>query len=612
LKQRQAKVHQLLSQAFGLHQAGRIDEAADLYRQVLAADPRQIDALNHLAATYLQRGDRGGFVRFIRKSLAIHPAQPHAWNNQGIALLDLKQYAEALECFDRAVTLDPGFAIACHNRGNALQRLERYADAIASYALAINLQPALAEAHREQGSALLALKMHDAALACYDRAITLKTDDCDAHFGRGCALARLNRHDNAVLAYRRALEIKPQGLGILNNLAVSLHEDGQLQAAKDCFEEILRRQPKFPHAQTNLGRLLQQMDRVEESLVRYDTALALDPGWENATWNKSQALLALGRYREGWELFETGLKPDKWRGIAVDSRRWDGSPFPGKTLLIRSEQGLGDTLQFVRYAALCKERGGKVMVLCEKPLLRLLNNCPYIDAAVNEVRQEEFDYQIAMLSLPHVFGTTLEDVPAAIPYLYCDPELREQWATRLAGSAAPKVGLVWAGNPREHQPDAQRIDQRRSISLAQMQPLLDVDGIDFYSLQLGNAGNQIDALGLRERIVDPTPQIADFMDTAALMHSLDLVICVDTSVVHLAGGLGRPVWVLSRFDACWRWLRNKPSNPWYPSARIFGQPSAGDWDSVIAQVREALAREFTRPSTAIAPPPQSKQVITVA
>jgi tetratricopeptide (TPR) repeat protein len=585
-------IEETFSKAYALHQSGHIDEAENLYQVVLAAAPGHVNALNLTAAARLRKGDRAGFLHYIERSLAIKPLQPAPLNNRGSVLYELGRYEEAADSFHRAIALSPGFGAAHHNLGNALHKLKRYEEAAASHERAIKILPDKAEAHFERGNALRKLKMHAAALACHERAIALKADYWQAHFRRGDALAALDRQGEAVTAYRKTLELKPDVLAVLNNLGIALQDHGRLEDAVACYEQVLRLNPHIPQAETNLGRALDLLGRIEEALLHYDAALRIDPAWPSAKWNKANALLSLGRYREGWALYETRLDTQEREICELPAPRWDGTPFPGKTLLLSVEQGFGDALQFVRYAALCKERGGKVMVFCPKPLLRLFGNCPYVDFAVDQIRSGDFDCKIELMSLPHLFGTTLEDIPAAIPYLQCDPKVSGLWAARLGSFPAPKVGLVWAGSSHEDQIDAHRIDRRRSMSLAQLQPLLSLPGTTFFSLQMGKAAGQIDELGLRERIIDLTSHIDDFMDTAGLVQNLDLVISVDTSVAHLAGALGKPVWVLSRFDACWRWLRNRPSNPWYPTARVFGQPAPGDWQTVTARVRQALEQEF--------------------
>lgn len=275
---------------------------------------------------------------------------------------------------------------------------------------------------------------------------------------------------------------------------------------------------------------------------------------------------------------------------------WDGRADPNTHLLIWHEQGFGDLLQFIRYAELCKQRVGKVSVLCQKPLVRLFKTLPFVDDAFDASRGGNYhvDDHVSAMSLPYVFGTLLETVPAHVPYLRVDAGTQAKWNAKFPETAHGfKVGLVWSGT------SGHKLDAQRSISLERMKPWFDLQGARFYNLQKDKAAEQIAALGLADRMIDFMGEVEDFADTAAIIQNLDLVITVDTSVAHLAGGLGKPVWILSRFNADWRWLQNRPTNPWYPTARIFGQPAMHDWDSVMAEVGRELALEIAKKSAAI-------------
>ncbi len=593
---------QAFVQAYALHQAGRLDQAEVLYRGVLARDARHTDALNLLAAIHLQKGDLEQFVLLSGRSLEIQPQQPYPLNNRGNALQQLGRHAEALTSFEQAIALRPDFATAHYNRGNALRSLRRYDEALHSLDRALALKPDWADARANRGHVLFRLERYTEALADLDQAIALGPDHVDALTDRGDVLRRLQRHGDAAASYRRALELAPDNAHIANKIGMLYFEQWQLHKALDWFEQALRLKPTFPQAEMNAGSVLQAMQRLDDAIARYDRALLVRPHWADAEFNKSLVLLAQGRYAEAWALHESGLGPGGRRQVPQSRiRRWDGRSFPGQTLLIRGEQGLGDILQFVRYAALCKERGGRVAVQCPQTLARLLSHCSCIDEVLTEHADEGFDWQIEMLSLPQLFGTTLDTIPAGVPYLRSSAEARARWAPRFAGVTAPKVGLVWSGSPQLQLRDIGRVDKRRSIGLQQLLPLLAMEQIRFYSLQLGEPAQQIDELGLRGRLVDLGDGIEDFLDTAAAIENLDLVIAVDTSICHAAGALAKPVWVLSRFDACWRWLQNREASPWYPSARIFGQTEAGEWNPVIERVRRALELEFADKAGAAAP-----------
>jgi hypothetical protein len=389
------------------------------------------------------------------------------------------------------------------------------------------------------------------ALHCCDEALRLDPLNVDALANAGTLKWVAGNSEEAERLYLRAHKLAPTHVGVMVNLAALRNDAADVEGALDWIDRAGRQSPDNPEV----------------------------------VWRRSLLELAMGDYANGWEHYEAGLRSQAMRGTGPGFRTapWNGNRCD--RLLIWHEQGFGDTIQFVRYAKLCKERAEKVSVLCPKELIALLKSCPFVDAASDAVDDGDFDQQISIMSLPHLFGTTLDTVPAPIPYLFADDALAAKWASRIDGTRF-NVGLVWAANFRRGQPRFGGIDQRRSVSLSTLRPILEVPKIDFYSLQKGEFAKEATGTNVR----DFMDEVTDFAETAALIKYLDLVISVDTSVAHLAGALGKPVWVLSRHDACWRWLRNRPDSPWYPAARIFGQAAPGDWTSVIANVARELER----------------------
>lgn len=583
----------MMQKAVARHQAGQFLGAEEAYLEVLGSDASHIDALRLLGGLYIQHNHYDRAAKYLEKAVGLKPGDPEIANNLGIALYHQGKFDEALSCYQKAVQLKPDYYEAINNLGNLFYERRRLDDAIPWLTQSLHMKQENAQAQRYLGNAFQAQGKWQQAIPHYEQALRLEPDDVDTLISLGNLLRDAGRVDEACILYQRIVDLKPDSVNARLNLGTLFHDVGKLDEALEHYQNVLRLQPDSFDAVLNHGSLLMGFDRPEEAKASYDQALRLRINSPDAKWGKALALLALGEYREGWTLYESGLERKNTRGpipFPFRAERWDGGAFPGKRLLIWGEQGLGDVLQFVRYAALCKERGGKVLVLCRKPLARLLKNCPFIDEVVTTVSESDFDFYIPVMSLPHIFGTTLETIPAEIPYLYVSEDARKKWAPRFAGAEGFKVGLVWAGSPRKRQIDAHLIDRRRSMSLDWMRPLFAFDQIAFYNLQIGDASAQIDACGLRDRIIDYTPDVEDLMDTAAIIENLDLVISVDTSVVHLAGGLGKPVWVLSRFDGCWRWLRNREASPWYPTARVFGQPTPGDWDTVVDRVRDALGQ----------------------
>ncbi|MDE1900417.1 MAG: tetratricopeptide repeat protein [Alphaproteobacteria bacterium] len=622
----------LLQAAIAHHQAGKLDDAEKTYRKVLRVAAADADALRLLGGLYLQTRQWASAVACLEKAARLRPADPETLTNYGIALYKSARRDEAVAQYERALALRPDYLSALTNLATLYQENGDPLRAAVLFARAVAAYPGDAALHYNHGNALFAAGRAGDAAEAYEQALRLKPDYLEAMINLGMALSQMGRSaesgqwldvarswfDKALQAdphnvvamnnvanvlrqqgraaeavdyYQRALALKPDYVEAAINLSTSLRDLNRYEEAIDYCRRALALRPNSADARINLGTLLQDLTRHEEAVSCFAEALRLKPASVDAKWNQTLSLLALGRYAEGFELYECGLGVTHMRGDNfMPHRRWNGEDITGKRLLIWSEQGFGDSLQFIRYAQLCKARGATVIVVCPPPLRRLFAACGFIDALPADAVDGDFDVHAPMMSLPYIFGTRLETVPAQGPYLRTPDDARAQWAARFpARTGNLRVGLVWAGNPRENQINAHLTDRRRSMALEMLRPLFDVAGVDFYSLQMGAAAvAQIDVCGLRSRIADIMGDVRDFADTAAIIENLDLVISVDTSVVHLAGGLGKPVWVMSRFDACWRWLQNRPDNPWYPSARVFGQPAPGDWAIVVEKVRAAL------------------------
>jgi hypothetical protein len=354
----------------------------------------------------------------------------------------------------------------------------------------------------------------------------------------------------------------------------------------------LRLDPHYLDALGNLGRVLSTVDRFEEADASYSALLQLRPDQVEAHANRAMARLRAGRLAEGWEEFEWRWKTWYMGPRARDLPRslWNGEALGDRVILLHAEQGLGDTLQFCRYAPLVA-RGARVILEVQPPLHRLLSRLPGIDQVLARGQElPPFDLQCPLMSLPRAFGTTLESIPAETPYLTADPAEVDTWRERIGALPGLRVGLVWAGSQRKEEPELALVDARRSIALATLAPLARVPGVSFVSLQKGPPAAQAAHPPAGMMLTDFTAELHDMAATAALIMTLDLVISVDTAVAHLAGGLGKPVWLLNRFDSCWRWLANRDDSPWYPTLRQFRQTTPGDWSSVVERVREELQR----------------------
>ena len=615
----------LVARGFADHRAGRLAQAEAAYRQALVVQPAHADALHFLGLIAHQCGDNQAAAEHIGRAIASNSANPSFYCNLGLILSQLGRPAEAEANLRTALRLRPEFPEALNSLGIALYALGRRGEAEASYRQALRLKPDFADAWNNLGIAAASQVRPAEAEASYREALRLNPAFADAHANLGIVLAAQDRPAEAEASYRQALRLRPEFPAALTNLGATLTVLGRAAEAEACFREVVRLRPGFAEAHSNLavalcdlrrhgeaqasareavrldpdyadahcnlGMALFDLCRLDEAEASYRRALSLNPALPQAHMNLSSALLISGRFEEGWSEHEWRWKT---RNMASGLRDfpvplWGGEPIGGRTILLHAEQGLGDTLQFCRYAPLI-EPGAGVILEVQAPLARLVSRMPGVaQVVVRGQALPPFDLHCPLLSLPRAFRTTLATIPGD-PYLVADPGEAASWRGRLAGLPGLKIGLVWAGEPRTGAPELAAIDARRSMALATLAPLAEVSAVSFVSLQKGKPAAQAADPPTGMTLTDFTADLHDFADTAALIENLDLVISVDTSVAHLAGAMGKPVWLLNRFDTCWRWLLDRDDSPWYPSLRQFRQPTPGDWPSVIEGVRDALHR----------------------
>lgn len=455
------------------------------------------------------------------------------------------------------------------------------------------------ETSATQATFATALGLHRAgrwvqAVAVYDRLLDGPLA-ASAYANRGAALRRLGRPGEAVASCIEAVARRPDLAEAYANIGAILQESDHPLAALDACRKAVALAPGLHAPYLAMAHARQDRGDHGEALALLRRAADLAPALASVRYNLAEALLLHGDFEAGWRAYEA-----RWQAGELALKRpspagpdWTGEDLTGKTLLVHEEQGFGDSLQFIRLIPLVKARGARVIVQCRQPLVRLLSGVEGVDAVVTDLPgRDSYDFCVPLMSLMRLLGVTVDRIPAAVPYLAPPADAAGRWAAVLRGCGGLRVGLVWAGDPRLGHAAATRTDARRSLRLAQLTPLLTVEGVSWVSLQKGPAAVQAkEELPAGTAILDPMGGVTDFADTAAIVRQLDLVIGVDTSVVHLAGALGVPVWVLSRFSGCWRWLLDRDDSPWYPTLRLFRQQRPGDWAPVVERVREELLRK---------------------
>ncbi len=565
---------------------GNLDEAARAYRQALRARPGFVEALNNLGNVLVSQNHLDEAVATFRQVLQLRPDYAEAYNNLGVALRNQGQHAEAEDCYRRALQLKPGYADAHNNLGDALAHLGKVEQAVGCYREALRLKPNYPQAHTNLGVALARLGKPDEAAAHHLQALALWPGYPEAHLNLGNVLAQKQHRDQAIASYREALRLKPGFTDAHYNLGIALAEEARLDEAVASYREALRLKPTHAEALGNLGHALRAQGKVDEAMGCYQQLLERRPDDPEAHMTRALTWLLLGDYEQGWPEYEWRWKTKEFGGGPPFTQpRWDGEPLAGKTILLHAEQGLGDTLQFARYAAPVKQKGGTVVFRCQKPLVGLFEGLPGVDRLVPPGEAPPFDVHAPLLSLPAILGTTLATVPADVPYVFAREDLVEDWRRELEQVPGFKVGIVWQGNP------SYKADRYRSIPLKEFGALAAVDGVQLVSLQKGHGTEQLRQVDFP--VVDLGPRLDEstgpFLDTAAVIKDLDLVVSIESAIGHLAGALGARVWLALSACAHFVWLLGRDDSPWYPAARLFRQEKFGDWGPVFRRMAEALA-----------------------
>jgi tetratricopeptide (TPR) repeat protein len=536
-------------QAIELAQQGRLDESLDSFRQAIRLRPDFAEAHSNLGNVYLYQ----------------------------------QKLEEAVSSYETALRLQPDFAAAHSNLGHCLCLLKRHEESEAHCRRAVELFPDGADAFNNLGNALRGQGKKEETRDAYQEALRRNPDFTEAHVNIGFAWMDLRRPEAAAYACREAIRCKPDHQKAYHLLASALVDAGNLPDAETNIREALRLKPDDPEALVCLGVALYEQGKAREALAVFEEAIRQKPDYPDPHWGRGLVLLQLGRLEEGWPEYEWRWGCHPFTPRPFPQPRWDGSPLGGRRILIHAEQGFGDVLQFIRYAPLVKARGGHVILECQERLIPILRACAGIDQLTPGGEPlPSFDVQIPMLSIPMVFRTTLATVPADVPYVTADERLVEQWRKEIAALPGFKIGIGWQGNPQIHQ------DLWRSVPLVHFASLGRLPDVTLVSLQKGPGTEQIPLVADLFPLTDWTDRLdveaGAFMDTAAVMKNLDLVITSDTATAHLAGALGVPVWVVLPYAPDFRWLLDREDSPWYPSMRLFRQRQPWNWSEVFQRI----------------------------
>ena len=562
----------------------RFAEALKSYEVALRLKPGNADVWVKIGDLSRQQKNFQEALLAYDHALSLDPRYLDAADKSGSLLMELQRPIEALAKFEQSDTIRPGRSETLLNKGLCFQALDRPEEAVASYTMVLAADAKNYDARIKLGNLLLGMGQLEEAAKHFRKAIQIRSHDAYAFCNLGCALTRMKRFDEALAMLDRAIALAPDLADAINNRGSLLMATDRAEEALADFERAVAVKPDFANGHFNRGICLDDLLRPDEALKSYKASLALNPDDGDTHWSIALNRLRVGDFKTGWAEAEW-----RWKAPSLRTKRrnwnrplWLGAePVAGKTLLLHNDQGLGDAIQFCRYIPLLAERGARVILEIDLPLKGLLSSIGGITQCVVEGEAlPDHDFQCPLMSLPLAFKTEIDTIPSSVPYVAVDRH-DGRWETFLGSTGLPRIGIVWSGSPTHLN------DHNRSIPLKAMTPLLDVEA-QVVSLQKNARESDLATLRERSDILDAAPQLGSFAETAALIQHLDLVISVDTSVAHLAGALGLPVWILLPYVPDFRWLLDRDDSPWYPTARLFRQTATRDYADVLDRVRTDL------------------------
>ena len=590
--------------ALSLSKVGHFEQALEAASRLVDLTQGAVEAYSLLAQIQGGQGDQGACLRTWIKLGSLEPKSAQIKNNIGVICHQMGDFSAALEHYKQAQELDPKDAKIYFNMAASLEKLGAFDAAIQSYGLAIENDSNYKDAFFNLGLLWIQVGQFDKAIECFDQVLLMDPGMTLAYLNKAVASQKLKLFASAQESLETAMQLDPASPLICFNLATVLQDKRALQASAEMYRRALDLDPSHVNAWCNLGDVLHDLQNPKQAIHCYLKALDLEPGSIRASYHLSLSYLLDAQFEKGWPLFELRRQYEA-SFLSIQSElgghtqpMWLGQEaLEGKSLLVMSEQGLGDSIQFVRYMPHLKKLGARVVLQTPRNLMALFSAVEGVSHWVaSDEEAPPCDYYVPMMSLPLVLASMVKEIPVATPYLQAPSTLIEKWHHRLDPKTKPRVGLVWSGGERIDQPWSWAVNKRRNIPL-QLFASLKHPGIDFISIQKGSWALQ-ELAELKERdwdgpeLLDPMAEIVDFAETAALIEQLDLLISVDTSSAHLAGALGKPVWMLNRFDTCWRWQLDRSDTPWYPSMKIYRQERLDDWRGVIGRVSADLFAHF--------------------
>lgn len=568
-----------------------IDGAISCLSSAVKNDPNSGEAWITLSGIYLLQENYLEAKNCAQQGIRLLPDQIDGYLNLGNALIHTDQIVEAHAISSRAIDIAPDSANAFFLLGITLEMLENQKEAIKAYSRAVSLDPDLMAAH----AGLIRMHTISGNLAIaekiFNQALAVQVNDANVHLAAGFLFAHKNEVATAEKFYRRALELSPKLTQAWIDLGNLLQDQDRHDEAEHCYKKAISISPHLAEAHFNLGVSLQRRALFDMALASFEKAIECKHELVDAHWYKSFICLLLGDYAQGWDEYEWRLRQKQCVNRPFQVPVWCGENLIDKTILIHDEQGYGDTFQFVRYLPLVKELGGQVIFECHPGLSAILAGCEGYDEIIErsspqEIPKIKFDTHISLLSLPRVFGTRINSIPSNIPYITASSKRVDHWRKRIAFDENLKIGIAWAGSPNHTN------ELNRSCNLSEFKVITNIAGVSLYSLQKGPGQEQADNLPEGMNLIRLDREMdtdGKFVDTAALMSNLDLIISIDTSIVHLAGALGLPVWTLLCAAPDWRWQQESDNSPWYPTMRLFRQKTPGDWTSVFYEIEHLIS-----------------------